>query len=74
MSNKVRYKYKKTAHTAFSMMLSIYQKYIKNFDPNNIKTEENSYKNTLIYSIGYVTFKYLNLLRINSVKPLFSAN
>ena len=28
---------------------------IKNFDPNNIKTDEKSYKNILIYHIGYVT-------------------
>ena len=26
--------------------------YIKNFDSNNIKIDENSYKNTLIYYIG----------------------
>ena len=28
---------------------------IKNFDPNNIKIDEKSYKNILIYYIGYVT-------------------
>ena len=27
---------------------------IKNFDPNNIKIDEKSYKNILIYYIGYV--------------------
>ena len=27
---------------------------IKNFDLNNIKIDENSYKNILIYYIGYV--------------------
>ena len=26
---------------------------IENFDPNNIKTDEKSYKNILIYHIGY---------------------
>ena len=30
---------------------------IKMFDPNNIKTGEKSYKNILIYYIGYVTLK-----------------
>ena len=30
---------------------------IKNFDPNNIKIDEKSYKNILIYYIGYVTIK-----------------
>ena len=28
---------------------------IKNFDPSNTKINENSYKNILIYHIGYVT-------------------
>ena len=28
--------------------------YIENFDPNNIKIDEKSYKNILIYYIGYV--------------------
>ena len=30
---------------------------ITDFDPNNIKTNEKSYKNILIYYIGYVTIK-----------------
>ena len=30
---------------------------IENFDLNNIKTDEKSYKNILIYYIGYVTIK-----------------
>ena len=30
---------------------------IKHFDPNNIKIDEKSYKNILIYYIGYVTIK-----------------
>ena len=30
---------------------------IKMFDPNNIKIGEKSYKNILIYYIGYVTLK-----------------
>ena len=31
---------------------------IKIFDPDKIKTYENSYKDILIYYIGHVTFKY----------------
>ena len=30
---------------------------IKNFDLNNIKIDEKSYKNILIYYIGYLTIK-----------------
>ena len=30
---------------------------MKDFDPNNIKIDENSYKNILIYYIAYVTIK-----------------
>ena len=30
---------------------------IKDFDPNNIKIDERSYKNILIYYIAYVTIK-----------------
>ena len=30
---------------------------IKNFDPNNIKINEKSYRNILIYYIGYVKIK-----------------
>ena len=31
--------------------------YIKKFDPNDIKIDGKSYKNVLIYYIGYVTIK-----------------
>ena len=30
---------------------------IEDFDPDNIKIDEQSYKNILIYYIGYVTIK-----------------
>ena len=45
---------------------------IKEFNPNNIKIDEKSYKNILIYYIGYVTIK--NDLSIYSLNPftLFS--
>ena len=42
---------------------------IKNFDPNNIKIDEKSYKNILIYYIGYTMIK--DSKHINSVNPLF---
>ena len=45
--------------------------YIKNFDPNNIKIDEKSYKNFLIFYIGYVTIKDSKYVKINSVNPLY---
>ena len=44
---------------------------IKNFDPNNIEIEDMSYKNILIYYIGYVTIKDSKYWKINSVNPLY---
>ena len=44
---------------------------IKNFDSNNIKIDEKSYKNILIYDIGYVTIKDLEYVKINSVNHLY---
>ena len=47
---------------------------IKNFYPNNIKIDENSYKNILIYYIyyiGYVTIEDLKYVKIHSVNPLY---
>ena len=40
---------------------------IKNFDPINIKIDENSYKSFFIYYIGYVTIKDLKDVKINRV-------
>ena len=42
---------------------------IKNVDLNNTKIDEKSYKNTLIYYIGYETIK--KDLKIYSVNPLY---
>ena len=42
---------------------------IKDFDPDNIQIDEKSYKNILIYCIGYVTIK--KDLNIYSVNPLY---
>ena len=44
---------------------------MKKFDPNNIKMDEKSYKNILIYYIGYVTIKNLKYVKINSINPLY---
>ena len=39
---------------------------IKDFDPNNIRIDKKSYKNILIYYMGYVTInKYLKIYRVN---------
>ena len=42
---------------------------IESFEPNNIKIDEKSYKNILIYYIGYVTIK--KYVKIYSVNPLY---
>ena len=44
---------------------------MKDFDPNNIKTDEKSYKNILIYFIEYITIKDSKYVKINSLNPLF---
>ena len=44
---------------------------IKDFDPNKIKIAGSSYKNILIYYIGYVTIKDSKYVKINSVTPLY---
>ena len=44
---------------------------IKNFDSKNIKIIEKSYKNILIYYIGYVTIKDSQYVKFNSVNPLY---
>ena len=44
---------------------------IKNFDPNNIKINEKSHKNVLIYYIGYMTVKDSKYVKIDNVNPLY---
>ena len=44
---------------------------MKKFDPTNIKIDENSYKNILIYYIGYVTIKDSKYVKIYSVHHLY---
>ena len=43
----------------------------KKFDLNNIKIDEKSYKNILVYYIGYVTIKELKYVKINRVSSLY---
>ena len=45
---------------------------VKSFDPNNIKIDEKSCKNILIYYNGYITIKDFRYVKINSVDTLFS--
>ena len=44
---------------------------IKNFDPNNIKIDEKSYKDIPIDYIGYVMIKDSKYVKIYSVNPLY---
>ena len=44
---------------------------IKNFDLNNIKIDEKSYKTVLIYYIGYVMIKDSKYIKNNRVNPLY---
>ena len=67
MSNKVKdINIKNCTYYFFNDMINI-----KNFDPNNIKIDEKSYNNILIYYIGYVTIKDSIYVKINSVDPLY---
>ena len=43
----------------------------KDFCPNDIKIDENSNKNVLVYYIAYVTIKFSKFLKINSVNLLY---
>ena len=44
---------------------------IENLDANEIKVDENSYKNNLIYYIRYVAVKNINYVKIDSINPLY---
>ena len=59
MTNKMKEIYlKNLTYHFFNDMINL-----KNFEPSNIKIDEKSFKNTLIYYIRYVT--------PNSVNPLY---
>ena len=45
---------------------------IENFSPNNTKIDEKSYKNILIYNIGYATIKeYVKIYSVNCLYLIF---
>ena len=44
---------------------------IEHFDPNNIKIDEKSYKNIVIYYIGHLTIKDSKYVRNYSVNPFY---
>ena len=67
MSNKVKdISIKMHAYYFFNDVINI-----KNFDSSNIKIAEKSYKNILTYYIGYLTIKYSQYVKINSVIALY---
>ena len=67
MSNKVKdIDIKNGTHYFFNDNINI-----RNFDPNNIKIDEKSYKNILIYYIGYVTIKDSKYVKLYIVNPLY---
>ena len=43
----------------------------KNLDPNDIKIDEKSNKNILIYYTGYVLIKDLKYMKINTINPSY---
>ena len=66
MSNKIKYiDIKNYTYYFFDDIINI-----KNFDLNNIKIDEKSYKTVLIYYIGYVMIKDSKYIK-NSVNPLY---
>ena len=44
---------------------------MKNFNQNKIKIGGNSFKNILIYYLGYMTIQNSKYVKINSVNPLY---
>ena len=67
MSNKVKdLDVKNCTYCFFDDIINVI-----NFDPNNIKTDEKSCKNTLVYSIRYVTIKDSKYVKINSVNAIY---
>ena len=67
MSNKVKdIDIKNRAYYVFDDIIDI-----KKFDPKNIKTDEMSYKNILIYYIGYIMIKDSKYVKINSINLVY---
>ena len=71
MSNKVKdIDIKNQTYYFFNNIINI-----KNFDPNDIKIDEKSYKNIFIYYIGYVSIKdskYVKTIGVNSLYFIFN--
>ena len=44
---------------------------IENFNPNFLKIDKKSYKSTGICSIGYITIKISDYVKINNVNPWY---
>ena len=44
---------------------------IKDFDPSLLKINKTSYKNICVYYTGYITMKYSDHVKINSVNPFY---
>ena len=67
MNNKVKVMdIKNHTHYIFNDTINI-----NNYDLNNIKIDEKSYKNILIYYIGYVIIKDSKYVKINRLSPLY---
>ena len=67
MSNKLKDKYiKNRTYYFFNDIINI-----RNFDLNNTKIYEKSYKKILIYYIGYARIKDLKYVKIHSVNLLY---
>ena len=68
MNNKVKDKnIKNRSYYFFNEIINI-----ENCDPYNIKIDEKSYKNVLIYYIGYVKIKeYINIYSVKSFMCYF---
>ena len=67
MINKVKDIDRKEPHNHFFIEIIS----IKNFVPNDIKIDEKSYKNIVIYYVEYLTIKDSEYVKINSVNPLY---
>ena len=68
MSNKVNdINIKNQAYYFFNDIINT-----ENFDPNNIKIDEKSYKNILLYHTGYLTInEYVKIYCVNSLYLIF---
>ena len=67
MSNKIKdISLKNHTYFFFNDILNI-----KEFDPNNIKIDEKSYKNILVCHVGYMRIKDLKYVKTNGVKLLY---